>query len=187
MAANDSDTSTRAPSGPSDCLSTPELAARLQEEVNRAERHRTVLSCLLVSLDAAAELARDHGEELPGQALAYLAAALGRQLRCFDRIGHAAEGELLVVLPGADERQGEIVARRALGRAHSVKVEVEGERQPLRVSIGIAAWREGLTAEQLLSQTRLAARRYDPYDLAAGQPSTTPRVAAGEPPALRRS
>ncbi len=187
MAANDSHTSTRAPSGPHDCLSTPQLAARLDEEVNRAGRHRTALSCLLVSLDDAAELARAHGEELPTQALAYLGAALGRQLRRFDRIGHAAEGELLVVLPGADERQGEIVARRALGRLHAVKIEVDGERRPLRVSIGIAAWREDLSAEQLLSQTRLAARRYDPSDRPRAEPSAAPRVDVGERPALRQS
>ena len=187
MAANDSETSTRAPSAPHDCLSTPELAARLDEEVNRAGRHHTALSCLLVSLDDAAGLARVHGEELPVQALAYLGVALGRQLRRFDRIGHAAEGELLVVLPGADERRGEIVARRALGRLHAVKIEVDGERRPLRVLIGIAAWRDGLTAEQLLSQTRLAARRHDTRDRPPTEPSLAPRVDAGELPALRRS
>jgi two-component system cell cycle response regulator len=163
------------------------LAARLDEEVNRAGRHRTALSCLLVSLDDSAELARAHGAELPAQALAYLGVALGRQLRRFDRIGHAAEGELLVVLPGADERQGEIVARRALGRLHAVKIEVDGERQPLRVSIGIAAWREHLTAQQLLSQTRLAARRHDPSDRPPAEPAATSRVDAGELSALRRS
>ncbi len=187
MAANDSHTSPRASSAPHECLSASELAARLDEEVSRAGRHHTALSCLLVSLDDAADLARTHGEELPAHALAYLGAALGRQLRRFDRIGHAGEGELLVVLPGAAERQGEIVARRALSRLHAVKVEVEGERQPLRVSIGIAAWRDDLTATQLLAQTRLAARRHDPSDRVPAEPLAAPAVDAGELPALRRS
>jgi diguanylate cyclase (GGDEF)-like protein len=187
MAANDPHDPTRAPLGPRDCLSSPELAARLDEEVNRAGRHRTALSCLLVSLDDAKQLARTHGEELPAQALAYLGAALGRQLRRFDRIGHAAEGELLVVLPGADERRGEIVARRALGRLHAVKIEVAGERRPLRISVGIAAWHEGITGEQLLSQTRLAAQRSDPCDERAAGPSEESRADAGELPTLRGS
>lgn len=160
---------------------------RLDEEVNRAERHHTALSCLLVSLDDIEHLARTHGRGLPAQALAYLGAALGRELRRFDRVGHAAEGELLVVLPGADERRGEIVARRALGRLHSVKIEVDGKRQPLRISVGIAAWREGLTAEQLLSQTRIAAQRRDPSDPRAGEPFGEPSADVERAPALRRS
>lgn len=160
MAADD----TRDPIHPRvarDPLSRTEIAARLEEEVSRASRHHTPLSCLLVSLDEIDELATTHGDTMPAQALAYLADAVGRQLRCFDRVGHASEGELLVLLPGADEERGEIVARRTLSRLHSIKIEAEGHRRPLRVSMGISAWREGLTGEQLLSHTRLAAQRHN--------------------------
>jgi GGDEF domain-containing protein len=115
----------------------------------------------LVSLDEIDELAAAHGDTMPTQALAYLADAVGRQLRCFDRVGHASEGELLVLLPGADEQRGEIVARRTLSRLHSIKIEAQGRRHPLRVSMGICAWREGLTGDQLLSHTRLAAQRHN--------------------------
>jgi diguanylate cyclase (GGDEF)-like protein len=159
MAASDPHNPVRTPRAPRDPLSPAEIAARLEEEVSRASRHRTALSCLLLSLDEMDELARAHGDTMPARALAYLADAVGRQLRCFDRVGHAAEGELLVLLPGADEQRGEIVARRTLSRLHSIKLEAEGSRRPLRVSMGIAAWRDGLTGEQLLSHTRLAARR----------------------------
>jgi diguanylate cyclase (GGDEF)-like protein len=187
MVASDSQNPTRTPHGPRDCLSSVELAVRLEEEVSRAARHRTALSCLLVSLDDVEQLARVHGESMPAQALAYLGAALGRQLRCFDRVGYAAEGELLVVLPGADEQRGEIVARRALGRLHAVKVEVEGKRRPLRISMGIAAWHEGLSGERLLSQTRLAAQRRDRSEKRHTGSSEEPGVDTGEMPTLRRS
>ncbi|HTA13932.1 MAG TPA: diguanylate cyclase [Solirubrobacteraceae bacterium] len=187
MAARDSQNQIRAPRTPSDCLSRAELSARLDEEVGRAERHHTPLSCLLVSLDHVEQLARTHGEQLPGQALAYLGAALGRELRRFDRVGHAAEGELLVVLPGADERRGEIVARRALGRLHAVKVELDGQRRSLQISMGIAAWSKGLSAEQLLAQTRLAAQRRDPAELQPEGRSERPAEDAGELPSPRRS
>jgi two-component system, cell cycle response regulator len=159
MAANDPQNPTTAAPGSRDCLSAADLTVRLGEEVSRASRHRTALSCLLVSLEDSDQLVRMHGEQLPRQALDYLGAALRRELRDFDRIGHAADGELLVVLPGADERRGEIVARRALRRLHAIKLEAGGERHPLRISVGIAAWREGLSGEQLLLQTRLAAQR----------------------------
>jgi diguanylate cyclase (GGDEF)-like protein len=186
MAARDSQNSTRAPRDPSDCLSPVELAARLDEEVGRAERHHTALSCLLVSLDDVEQLARAHGHDVPARALAYFGRALGPELRRFDRVGHAAEGELLVVLPGADERRGEIVARRALIRLHAVKIDVEGTRRALRISMGIAAWRKGLTAEQLLSQTRLAAQRTDPSDPREVELSGEPKREGGELPLLRR-
>ncbi len=186
MAAKDSQNPTRAPRSSSDCLSPVELAVRLDEEVSRAERHQTALSCLLVSLDDVEQLAHTHGQELPVQALAYLGRALGPELRRFDRVGHAAEGELLVLLPGADEQRGEIVARRALGRLHAVKIDVEGTRRPLRISMGIAAWRKGLTAEQLLSQTRLAAQRINPLDGHRVEPSSESRRAPGELPLLGR-
>lgn len=187
MVASDSQNSLPTPRGPRDCLSQAELIARLDEEVSRAGRHRTELSCLLVSLEDVEYLSSAHGEELPSQALAYLGTALGRELRRFDRVGRSAEGELLVVLPGADERRGEIVARRALGRLHAVKIESEGKRQALRISVGIAAWREGLTADQLLAQTRLAARRPGPLDRESAWPPEHQAADAGEQPLLGRS
>jgi diguanylate cyclase (GGDEF)-like protein len=186
MAAKDAQHSTRARAAQSECLSSVELAERLDEEVHRAARQGTQLSCLLVSLDEIGHLSQTYGENLPGQALAYLAGALIRQLRRFDRVGHAGDSELLVILPGADERRGEIVARRALGRLHSVKVEVEGRREALRVSVGIAAWREGLQAADLVSQTRLAAQRRDLDDVAPNNNFERAAGSAQELP-LRRS
>ncbi|HWX87167.1 MAG TPA: diguanylate cyclase [Solirubrobacteraceae bacterium] len=187
MAAKDSQHSTRAQAAPRECLSATELAVRLEEEVNRASRHRTQLSCLLVSLDGAEDLSHAYGQELPAQALAYLGAALIRQLRRFDRVGQPAEGELLVVLPGADERRAEIVARRALGRLHSVKIEVEGKREPLRISVGIAAWREGLEAGHLLSHTRAAAQRGNASEHHSEEPLQQSVADVAEMPSSRRS
>jgi diguanylate cyclase (GGDEF)-like protein len=142
-----------------DCLSASALVDRLEEEINRAGRHGTPLSCLLVAIDDLAELASRHGRELPEQALAYVGPALLRELRRFDRVGRPSDTELLVVLPGADGPRGEIVARRVLDRLRAIKIETDGVRRPLRVSVGLAAWREDLDCEQLLAQTRAAVQR----------------------------
>jgi two-component system cell cycle response regulator len=190
MAASDSQhfhNSTRASRAGCDCLSAAQLTARLEEEVSRAERHHTALSCLLVSLDDVDQLVHAHGEELPTKALAYFGTALGPELRRFDRVGHVAEGELLVVLPGADEQRGEIVARRALGRLHAIKIDVGGQRWPLRISMGLAAWREGLTSEQLLLLTRLAAQGHDALQKQPSEFSEEPKVLPGEMPGPRQS
>jgi diguanylate cyclase (GGDEF)-like protein len=145
--------------GQIDCLSAPALEDRLEEEINRAGRHGTPLSCLLVAIEDLAELASQHGRELPEQTLAYAGPALLRELRRFDRVGRPSDTELLVVLPGADGPRGEIVARRVIDRLRAIKIESGGLRRPLRVSVGLAAWHEDLTGAQLLAQTRAAARR----------------------------
>jgi diguanylate cyclase (GGDEF)-like protein len=142
-----------------DCLSPGALADRLEEEINRAGRHGTPLSCLLVAIDDLAELTSQHGRELGEQALAYAGPVLMRELRRYDRVGWPREGELLIVLPGADGPRGEIVARRVIDRLRAIKIESGGVRRSLRVSIGLAAWREDLTGEQLLALTRLAVQR----------------------------
>lgn len=140
-------------------LSAQETIDRLYEEVERSRRTGAALSCLLVSLEDEDELAREHGPQLPAHALAYMGDALTRQLRRYDRVGRIGEGELLVLLPGADERRAEIVARRSLGRLNAVKLELDGRRRTIGVAVGIAAWESGTSPEQLLQRTRLAAGR----------------------------
>lgn len=147
------------PRAQAECLSAAALAERLDEEINRAGRHGTPLSCLLVSIESPLELASD-SRDLSEQALLYAGGALLRELRRFDRVGRPSQGELMVVLPGADGPRGEMVARRVMDRLRAIKVESEdGVRRSLRISVGLAAWREDLSAAQLLAQTRTAARR----------------------------
>ncbi len=160
MAASDPHPrSLSSPPGRVPYLSAPELQERLEEEISRAERHGTALSCLLVAIENLEELSREHGSDLPEQTLAYVGPALQRELRRFDRIGRPSDGELLLVLPGADGPRGEIVARRVLERLRAIKVEADGQRRPLRVSVGLAAWRKDSSGEDLLARTRAAAQR----------------------------
>jgi diguanylate cyclase (GGDEF)-like protein len=141
-----------------DGLSAGPLEDRLGEEVNRAGRFGTALSCLLVAIEGLDEIALRHGRELPERALAYAGPALRGELRRFDRVGRASDGELVVLLPGADGPGGEAVARRLLARLRAIKIEAGGVREPLRVSVGLAAWREHLSGRQLVAEARAVAR-----------------------------
>lgn len=138
-----------------DGADTGELQARLEEEVSRAERTGTALSCLLVSVDVEA-LCEQSPDRLGEQAVAYMADALRRQLRRFDRVARLSEGELLVLLPGADGARAEIVARRALARLRAVKLDTAEGRRPIGVAIGLGSWSAGQSAAQLLDLARLA-------------------------------
>ncbi len=180
MAANDNDTSSTSPApGVVPCLAAQPLRRRIDEEINRAERYGTALSCLLVTIANLDELTREHGGELYEQTLSYVARALAGQVRDFDRVGTPAEHELLLLLPGADSPRGEIVARRALARLRAIKVELDGERRPLAVSVGLAAWRPGVDGAELLELARSAARR----DAGNGDGQ---RLAGASPPPLGR-
>jgi two-component system, cell cycle response regulator len=173
------------PPGQIVCLLAQALSERLNEEINRAARHHTPLSCLLVVIDNLEELSREHGSDLPEQVFAYLAKALGRELRPFDRIGKPSDSELLLLLPGADGPRGEIVARRMLDRLRTIKIEVEGMRRPLRVSVGLATWRKDVSGEELLTQTRAATWREQAEDITPELATTTP-LATSSPPPLGR-
>lgn len=180
MAASDRNPATDRPAaGPVPCLGADALRLRLEEEVNRAGRHGTTLSCLLVMIGNLEELAREHGGELSEQTLAYVAGVLAGQVRGFDRVGRPSDSELLLVLPGADGPRGEIVARRVLERLRTIKVESDGTRQPLRISVGLAEWHEDVTGEELLQRARTAARRGNGTDGAS-------LLAGSSPPVLGR-
>jgi GGDEF domain-containing protein len=167
MAASDSSSSI--PAAPASALDWPravELDERLNEEIGRAERHGTQLSCLLVVVDNLDEMAGDgqHSRqgvvgELREQTMTYIAGALRSELRRFDRVGMPSDRELLIVLPGADGPRGEMVARRVLDRLRAIKVEARGTRRALRISVGLSAWRPEATPALLLSRARAAAER----------------------------
>lgn len=177
MAASDRNpTPDRPATGQLACLSAPALRQRLAEEVNRAGRHGTPLSCLLVTIGNLEALTREHGSELSEQTLAYVASALTSQVRGFDRVGRPSEGELLLVLPGADGPRGEIVARRVLERLRTIKVESDGMRRPLRISVGLAAWQDGIGGDELLERARAAARRGNGADGSSTLASSSPPV-----------
>jgi diguanylate cyclase (GGDEF)-like protein len=157
MAASDPNSASDAlPTEALALLSASALAERLEEEIRRAERHGTQLSCLLLVIENLEEMSQEHGGDLPEQTLTYVGAALKRQLRRFDRIGRPDGDELLIVLPGADGPRGEMVARRVIDRMRTIKVEADGTRQPLQVSVGLAAWRSDTSREELLARARAA-------------------------------
>ncbi|HST55382.1 MAG TPA: diguanylate cyclase [Solirubrobacteraceae bacterium] len=151
------------------------LLERLEEEINRAGRQGTALSCLLVSIEDLEQIEREHGRPLSKQTLEYVGLTLRRELRRFDRVGAPSERELLVVLPGADAPRGEIVARRALARLHVIKIEAAGRRRPLRVAVMVTAWRAGMSAQELVDQSRAAAMRWREGDpgISGGEPART--------------
>jgi diguanylate cyclase (GGDEF)-like protein len=185
MAARDPDQSSpagarraRVAAVPARLLDADELAVRLDEEIGRAERYGTQLSCLLVVIDSLGEMAREHGSGLADQTVAYIGDALSRELRRFDRVGRPGDSELLVILPGTDSPLGEVVARRLLERIHTIKVESRGTRRPLEIAVGLAAWQPQMSAADLVARAHAAAQRQN------GEEPPLARLAGGAPAAV---
>ncbi|HEY2398220.1 MAG TPA: diguanylate cyclase [Solirubrobacteraceae bacterium] len=169
------------------CLSFGALQERLEEEINRARRHDTQLSCLLLRIDTVEELSQmgqqgEPGDGLPAQTISYVGGALRRELRSFDRIGRLSDSELLIALPGADGQRAEAVGRRVLDRLRTIKVEADGTRRPLGFSVGLAAWHGRLSGDDLLARTRAAMRVRNGEEA----PAAAARSAAGPSPGIRR-
>jgi len=181
MAASDPTSSSRPPSGGGLWPGAEGLLDRLGEEIARAERYGTPLSLLLIVVENLEEIAREHGGELREQTLAYIAGALHRELRRFDRVAIPSHNELAILLPGADGPRGEMVARRVLDRLRAIKVEASDRREPLRISVGLASWRPESTAVLLLERARAAAARAVNGDPAAVRVALQAQ-APGEPP-----
>jgi len=182
MAASEPSSSSGPPSGGAHLWPDADaLRARIDEEIGRAERYGTPLSLLFLVVENLDEIAREHGDELRGQTLDYIAEALSRELRRFDRVAMPSPSELAILLPGADGPRGEMVARRVLDRLRAIKIEAADRREPLRISLGLATWRAESTAGLLLGRARSAALR-----AAGGDPAAVgaqlPGPVAGEPP-----
>jgi diguanylate cyclase (GGDEF)-like protein len=183
MAASEPTPNTRPPTGGTvDWPDAPELWERLDEEIGRSERYGTPLSLLLVVVENLDEIAREHGGELREQTLAYIAGALHRELRSFDRIGIPGERELAILLPGADGPRGEMVARRVIDRLRAIKVEAAERREALRISVGLASWRPASTSAFLLERARAAAARAGNGEHAAVAPEASVATTLPEPP-----
>ncbi len=160
MAVSNGDNSHEPPESSIEPVPYSSLAERLSSEINRAGRHGTALSCVHFDIEELGEIARMHGAALAEHTVAYARLALRHELRDFDQVGRAAERELLTVLPGADAPRAEIVARRLLGRLRAIKLEArDGERRALRIAVGVATWRDGMSAEALIERARAASGR----------------------------
>jgi hypothetical protein len=69
-----------------------------------------------------------------------------------------------------------MVARRVLDRMRTIKVEAEGTRRPLHVSLGLAAWRIDTSRDDLLERARAATRVRNGENGAHGLESAAPPV-----------
>jgi diguanylate cyclase (GGDEF)-like protein len=124
------------------------MRRRLHEEVGRAVRAGSLLSCLLVDLDNFKLVNDRHGHQAGDVMLREVGQTLVGEFRAFDRVARYGGDEFVVILPNADLENAAAAAQRALERLLAVP---SFDTTPgASASIGVAQWQAPMTVEELL-------------------------------------
>ncbi|HYM46292.1 MAG TPA: sensor domain-containing diguanylate cyclase [Solirubrobacteraceae bacterium] len=130
------------------CMNHRAMRRRLQEEIGRAMRTGTPLSCLLIDLDNFKLVNDRHGHQAGDHVLREVGQALVGEFRAFDRVARYGGDEFVVILPNADLESAATAASRALARLLALP---GSEANPgVGASIGVAQWQAPMGADALL-------------------------------------
>ncbi|ABC81329.1 response regulator receiver modulated diguanylate cyclase [Anaeromyxobacter dehalogenans 2CP-C] len=112
--------------------------ARVEEEVKRARRYRTPLTCVMADMDNLKPINDELGHAAGDRAIAAVAAVIREELRETDFGARYGGDEFVILLPHTSGEEGRVFAERVCTRLHETVLEVSGERVALGASFGVA-------------------------------------------------
>jgi len=130
------------------CMNHRAMCRRLDEEIDRATRTGSPLSCLLIDLDNFKLINDRHGHHAGDAILRAVVQALEGELRAFDRVARYGGDEFVVILPNADLPSAAAAAARALELVGTVAPPDADCR--VSASLGVAQWHAPMSANALL-------------------------------------
>jgi diguanylate cyclase (GGDEF)-like protein len=144
--------------------------------VSAARRHDRPLSAAIVDVDHFKAINDRHGHAAGDRVLATVAGELRAKLRAEDQLGRLGGEEFLVLLPDADAAAAAVASGKLRDSARAVRVDHEGQRLRVTVSVGWATW-DDETPESLLRRAdeALYAAKAAGRDRVEGAPATVPR------------
>lgn len=136
----------------------PQIMHLMRGEFSRSRRYKIPLSCMVVRIDRLLGLTEAHGEEFRTSVLRELCKLLTEKIRVADQLGTLQANAFLVLLPHTSALQAQLVAERIRTAFSALVVEVDDNRIPVTLSIGVAAVQdqETLFFDSLLSQAEAA-------------------------------
>lgn len=115
------------------------LNARLKEELARAQRQGTGLTCLLIDLDRFKEINDQHGHLAGDMALREAAQRVDAHIRGSDAAARFGGDEFVVLAPGISPEQAAALAERIRVAVCETPLEISpGVQVGMTVSIGVA-------------------------------------------------
>lgn len=120
----------------------------LGEQITAGERRHTVFSLLMMDVDYFKSINDTYGHDVGDLALKHVASTVSSQVRTGEFCARFGGEEFVVLLPSMEEREALVVAER-------IRAAVEASPLPepshqITLSIGVATYRPGMTADELL-------------------------------------
>ena len=116
------------------------ILKRLQEEFDRANRHRLVLSVIMLDFDGFKEINDTLGHPFGDFVLLSFARKLKSLIRKIDIPGRLGGDEFLIILPNTDIDEAVRIADRIRSIVNAYDFEKDGRTAQLTISLGINAY-----------------------------------------------
>jgi diguanylate cyclase (GGDEF)-like protein len=130
------------------CMNRRAMRRRLNEEIGRAMRTGSPLSCLLIDLDNFKLVNDRKGHQAGDTVLREVGQALVGEFRAFDRVARYGGDEFVAILPNAELESAAAAASRALQRLLALPSH---EANPgVGASVGVAQWQAPMGIDALL-------------------------------------
>ena len=152
--------------------------ARLEEEVKRAQRYGTPLTCVMADMDHLKPLNDELGHAAGDRAIAAVADVVRTELRETDFAARYGGDEFVVLLPHTSAAEGRVFAERVCERLRETSLEAGGRRAGLAASFGVAEIGSGAAEEAAEEMVQRADEA-----LYAAKRAGRGRVAVAEAPA----
>lgn len=133
------------------------IKSHLTRALSGARRHDTDLAIFTVDIDDFKKINEKHGHSSGDDVLIQIAEQIQNRLRTEDIVGRWGGEEFLVILPDTDIPGASIVAERIVSGV-SEEVRVEGDNDPITISIGISMRTKDDTLETLVARADEAMR-----------------------------
>jgi diguanylate cyclase (GGDEF)-like protein len=117
--------------------------ARLEDEVKRARRYRTPLTCVMADMDQLKPVNDQLGHTAGDRAIAGVASVIRAELRETDFGARYGGDEFVLLLPHTGTDEGRVLAERICARLRETVLEVGGRRVPIGASFGVACLPDG--------------------------------------------
>ena len=112
--------------------------SRLDDEVRRARRYGTPLTCIMVDMDHLKPVNDAFGHGAGDRAIATVADVLRSQLRATDLGARYGGDEFVLLLPHTGAAEGRVLADRLCARLAATDLPVGDRKVSLRASFGVA-------------------------------------------------
>lgn len=128
------------------------ILERLDEEVQRASRHRQPLAIALLDVDRFKQVNDRYGHAAGDAVLVAFAQAMAKGLRDYDMCARWGGEEFLMLLPNTDADTAATVLDRLQERIRGFVIPVDGQSVSVTASIGLTMHQDGETIAETISR-----------------------------------